>query len=191
MNDLIDRLGIGFKLSSFTENAGKFLKIFYFYLAFSGIFSFSLFLWEETTQCIEWGGFAASDAGRYDLLKQNCEMLDGIADTMEFINNWFVWMIPPQHFAYKSYIAGTRQYVECIQAEIFANQPILFIGEPVDSVFTYQTYHPAKNGLYVAVNKRVRVVLPGPPAAKSIQITGIARPDPEKSDGIVIDMSGV
>jgi hypothetical protein len=109
---------------------------------------------------------------------------------MVWINKPLIILNPFQYWAYESYIKATRNYVSTLQAEIFANQPILFIGEPVDSVFTYQTYHPAKNGLYVAVNKRVRVVLPGPPAAKSIQITGIARPDPEKSDGIVIDMSG-
>lgn len=157
------------------------------YLTLVGVISFSLFIGQEACQMTSFGNFSASDTRRYDLMKQNLSTMSNILSGMVWINKPLVILNPFQYWAYESYIKATRNYIETLEAEIFANEPGLFSGEQVSSLFTYQSYQPAKNGLYVAINKRVKVILSEPPESRSIQVAGTARPDPDKDSGIIID----
>ena len=183
---LIKRLQIKIWFSKILENTDLILKCFLFYMAFAGIFSFSCFLIEEMQQVTIWSGFPSQDTGRYDLLKENCELLEKSNKTAKFINKYFVWMLPPQQIAYKYYFESIDQYIKNIEGLILAKDPSLFIGTYKTMLFRYNSFKKAKNGLWVASNGKVKVILEEEPATKSIQISGILRADPEKAGGVII-----
>jgi len=118
----------------------KLLKLFYLYLSIVGLFSFSLFIQEESAQQITFSNFVNSDTHRYDLMLQNNIKLNKIADSMSIINKCFLWMQPFQCVAYGDYIESIRLYTQSIQALILAKDPGLFVNYkyPIDFKFYYQ-----------------------------------------------------
>lgn len=87
---------------------------------------------------------------------------------------------------YNKYYLATGQYIKTLEAEIMANSPSLFIGEHLEFGFKYDSYFKAKNGLYVARNKYIKIILEQEPTNKIIYISGIAQADPDKLGGIII-----
>jgi len=113
------------------------------YLTIIGVISFSLFIGQEACQMTSFGNFSASDTRRSDLMKQNLSTMSSILNGMVWINKPLIVLNPFQFWAYESYIKATRNYITTLEAEIFANEPILFIGEQVSTTFTYLKYHTA------------------------------------------------
>ncbi len=163
------------QLSKFKE----FLKFGALYLAFAGVFGFTIFIMEEGIQLLSFANFSASDTRSYGLMKD-------INGSLKAINKYFLWLIPPQQIGYNRYAQATDQYIKTLEAEIMANQPGLYANQYVSINFKHNSYSKAKNGLYIAKNKKVKVIMTQPPESKFIHITGMARPDPETLDGIVI-----
>ncbi len=164
-----------------------FLKCFYFYLAFAGIFSFTAFIAEESIQLLSFAQFSASDTRQYALMKENLEYMERINNSLKFLNTWCLWVIPPQQLGYRHYAAATDRYIETLKAEILANDPSVYIGEDVTIRFAYKGYERKNNGLWVARSKGVKVVLKDPPQSAIIEITGRLRADPEVPGGVVIE----
>jgi len=163
-----------------------FLKIIALYLAFAGVFGFTIFIMEEGIQLLSFANFSASDTRSYYLMKENLELMRSINGTLKTVNKYFLWLVPPQQVGYDKYAQATDQYIKTLEAEIMANEPGLYINQYVSIRFKYDSYTAAKNGLYVATNKRVKVILKQPPASGIIQVSGIVQPDPDRKDGILI-----
>lgn len=181
---LLLKLSINFNKIIFNINTC--LKVFYFYLAFVGIFGFALFISEEACQVIMWGSFAAQNANRYDLLKSNCKAIDKISQTSRWINNKFMWINPFQYWSYGAFLDGNQLYVNSIQALIMANEPGLYIGEIVNISFKYETYTAAQNGLSVVQNDRIKIILNAEPKTNPVHVTGVVEADPDRAGGIII-----
>ena len=164
----------------------EFLKFGALYLAFAGVFGFTIFIMEEGIQLLSFANFSASDTRSYGLMKENLDLMKDINSSLKSINKYFLWLIPPQQIGYNRYAQATDQYIKTLEAEIMANQPGLYANQRVSIIFKHNSYSKAKNGLYVAKNKKVKVIMAQPPESKFIHITGMARPDPEMMDGIVI-----
>ena len=174
------------KSGKIKDNINLFLKMFYFYLSFVGIFGFSLFIAEESIQTIVFGSFAAQTAHRYDLLKTNIEAIEGITKTSRTINTWCMWINPFQYWSYGAFLDGSELYVTSVKALILANAPELYINEKISMAFKPDSYSAAQNNLFIAENRSIKVILRQAPASKTIQVTGMAQADPDKKDGIVI-----
>ena len=183
---LIQKLKIKIWFSKIFENTEFILKCFLFYMAFAGIFSFSCFIFEEQQQILVFSNFPSQDTRRYDLLKENCEMLEQSNRVAKFVNKWFVWMLPPQQIAYRYYFESIDQYIVNIEGLILAKDPSLFIGEHITMVFRYTNFKKAKNGLWIASNGKVKVVLSQEPATKSLKLSGVLRPDPDRAGGVIL-----
>jgi len=164
----------------------EFLKFGALYLAFAGVFGFTIFIMEEGIQLLSFANFSASDTRSYGLMKENLELMRNINGSLKAINKYFLWLIPPQQIGYTRYAQATDQYIKTLEAEIMANQPGLYANQYVSINFKHNSYSKAKNGLYIAKNKKVKVIMTQPPESEFIHITGMARPDPETLDGIVI-----
>lgn len=184
--DFFKKIKLKIKFQKSIETINVVLKLFFFYLAFIGIFGFSLFILEEITQVNCWAIFAASDANRYDLIKKNCDIISQTNESAKWINKYFMWINPFQYLAYKAYADGIDVYIETQQAFILANDPSVYIGEYVTLQFKYNTYKPAKNGLFAAVNNKIKIILQESPKQKTIQVSGIVRPDPDRLGGVII-----
>lgn len=184
--DLLSQLRIKIWFENAFKRAELFLKCFYFYLAFVGIFGFSCFIMEESIQCIQWGSFAAQDAKRYDLVRDNCDMIVKINSKLDTINTYFMWINPFQYWSYGAFVDATNTYVASLQSLVLANDPEVYLGRTMAVTFKYNNFKKAKNGLWVAVNNKIRVVLSEEPTTKTVLISGLLRPDPEKAGGVVI-----
>jgi len=184
--ELFKKIKVKIKFQKPINFINTFLKCFFFYLAFIGIFGFSLFILEEITQVNCWAVFAASDAKRYDLIKKNCDIISQTNETAKWINKYCMWINPFQYLAYKAYADGIDVYLETQQAFIMANDPAVYINEYVTMRFKHNAYKPGKNGLYIATNNKIKVILVGPPAARILNISGIVRLDPDRSGSVII-----
>lgn len=168
------------------ERVELFLKCFYFYLAFVGIFGFSLFIAEESIQCIQWGTFAAQDAKRYDLVRDNCDMIKKINTRLKWVNSYFMWINPFQYWSYGAFGDATDTYVASLESLVLAHEPEVYLNEYMTITFKYNSFKKAKNGLWIASNGKVSVILDAEPTSKSIKISGKLRPDPERAGAVII-----
>jgi hypothetical protein len=135
----------------------KGLKFFYLYLSIVGIFSFSCFIFEEANQTLMFANFSCSDTHRYDLMKKNIERMAEINDHLALINKVLLCLQPIQWLAYSDFIDATQQYIESIQAEIFASDPGLYLNETVTFNFYWKSAKKTKTG-YVLKAGRLSLV---------------------------------
>jgi len=168
------------------KNIDIFLKCFFFYLAFVGIFGYSVFIMQEGAQLLSFSNFSASDTRQYALLRQNIDYMSEINKSIRFFTKYFLWMIPPQHKSYFHYANSIELYVETLRAEILANDPSVYLNEHISLTFKYNSFKKAKNGLWIASNGKVKVILISEPESKSIEISGILRADPDKAGGVIL-----
>lgn len=176
---------LNFKIFHVNKILG-FVKVFYFYLAFVGIFGFSLFIAEEAMQVCMWGNFAAQDAGRYDLIKNNIETIGKTNEIFQKINDSCMWINPFQYWGYGAWSDGTDAYVASMQGLILAKEPSLYTSERISMNFKWDSYKRGKNGFYVAVNGKVKVILNFEPKKKTLAISGVVSIDPDVEKGVII-----
>jgi len=162
------------------------LQCFYLYLAFAGIFGFSLFIAEEIMQINMWANFAASDANRTDLILKNCATIEKTNNISKSINKYFMWLLPPQQWAYEALGEGVDVYLETQRAYVLARSPELFIGQDIKIDFMYKSYTPGKNNLFVLKNQKVKVIVNKIPSGTVVNITGTVLADPAVTGGVII-----
>jgi len=163
-----------------------FLQCFYFYLAFIGIFGFSLFIAEEQMQINMWSIFAASDVNRTDLILKNCKVIESTNEVSKIINKYFMWLNPWQRWSYAALNDGVDVYLETQRAYVLATSPELFIGKEIKLDFKYKSYTPGKNNLFTLKNKKVKIITNKMPNNSVIHVTGIVQPDPTVAGGVII-----
>lgn len=137
-------------------------------------------------QICMWGNFAAQDAQRYDLIKANLEAIEKTNHVFRKINNYCMWINPFQKWSYGAWSDGTNHYVASMQGLILANEPNLYLGQYVSIQFKWDSFKPAKNGYYIAKNKKVKVLLKYAPKNQIISVSGTVQSDPEVQNGIII-----
>jgi len=174
------------KAKYFGDKFILFLKWVALYLALVGVVSFSCFIMEESIQLLSFAQFSASDTRQYSLMKDNLDMMAEITDSLDFTNKFFLWLLPPQRMGYDYYVKATRQYIKTLEGEILANNPSVYIGRHVDIKFRHKSFKPAKNGLYIAQNNKVKAILTSQPNTQEITISGVIQPDPDKLGGVII-----
>jgi hypothetical protein len=125
-------------LSNLSDKLSSALKIFYLYLSVIGIFSFSLFICEESIQMNTFANFSCTDTNRYDLVKKNIDQITVICGHMRWINKILMCMQPFQWLAYEDYIESSETYVESMQAAVLAHDPGLYEGEKLGFEFYYK-----------------------------------------------------
>lgn len=165
----------------------KALKFIALYLAVAGLFGFSCFIMEEGVQLLSFAQFSASDNKQYALMKRNLDYMEQINKSLKFMNTWFLWMLPPQQAGYRHYAAATDRYIETLRAEVLANDPSVYVGEQVTLRFQFDSYEKKHNNLWVAKNRRVKILLDAPPGGKVIEIEGILKPDPDIAGGVILE----
>jgi hypothetical protein len=155
------------------------LRAFYVYLAFVGIFAFSLFIAQEATQIVIWANFNGLSERRYHLVKDNLDFLEDINDTGKFINTYFMWINPVQRWSYNAFHRGTDQYIATIQAAVLAHEPELYIGRELDFQFKYQSSHRLDTGDWELRNRDMSVRVPGRPEGNYVTVRGTLQRSPE------------
>jgi len=184
--ELYESLQSKFMAWRIIDRTKVFLQCFYFYLAFIGIFGFSLFIIEETQQINMWAIFAASDANRTDLILKNCQVIDEMNKGSKWINKWFMWINPFQQYSYAALNKGVDVYLETQRSYVLAKSPELYIGQIIELDFKYQSYIPGKNNLNTFKNKKVKVIASKSQRIGVIHIKGLVLPDPNVTGGVII-----
>ena len=150
-----------------------FLKSLLAYIAFIGIFGFSLFICEEGSQVIMWSNFSALDANRYDLVKINYEAIEKTNETFDLINKYFMWCNPFQQWGYEAYSVAMTNYTNTMKAMCIARAPSLYIGDKVTIRFKYTRAITLESGKFKLINSRLSVITTQMPAKNPAQYTGI------------------
>ncbi len=163
-----------------------FLKAILTYLAISGVFGFSCFLMQEGAQMLSFANFSASDTKQYQLMKVNLEYMSEIEDSINFLNKYFLWLIPPQQKSYEHYANSLGLYIKTLEMEVLANAPELYLDQEINMQFQYASYKPGKNNLFVLKNKKIKIITNKIPDGPVLHVQGIAQPDPEVASGIII-----
>lgn len=157
----------------------KFTKLLYAYVAIVGIFGFSCFIVEESVQMLTFANFSADDAGKCDLILENCNRMDQMADHLETINTVFMWLQPVQMYAYDDFVISTRQYVRTQRQVCLARAPELFVNQSVDMQFSYRSARRSTDAPeWLLTNGRITAAVGTRPKETTTRITGIL----EKTD---------
>jgi len=151
----------------------NFLKFLLAYIAFIGIFGFSLFICEEGSQVIMWSNFSALDANRYDLVKINYEAIEKTNETFDLINKYFMWCNPFQQWGYEAYSVAMTNYTNTMKAICIARAPSLYIGDKVTIRFKYTRAQTLPTSKYKLINSRLSVISKTMPTENPAQYTGI------------------
>lgn len=163
------------------------LKFIALYIAVAGIVGFSIFIHEEAIQLLSFANFSASDTRQYHLLKDNLDHMKEINESLRWLNNHFMWMVPPQLLGYRHYANATDAYIRTLTAEVLRHDPAALVGERVDMPFVPESLSPGHNGLWIARARGVRIILKSEPTTKTVFVSGVLRPDPEFKGGVVIE----
>jgi hypothetical protein len=187
---IFEALALNYKLKAgrFYTFAMGFLKLFYFYLAFVGMFGFSAFIMEEANQILTFSQFSASSHRNYAAMKQTIELSEKINTKMRWIADWCLWLIPPQQVAYRAYADSQDQYNMVLRQEILANEPDLFIGEYISIVgFKHLSYGRTEADDWELRSRDISVIvkqsrLPAGPATATLKVTGVL----QRKDGRLV-----
>jgi hypothetical protein len=163
------------------------LRGFYVYLAFVGIFAFSLFIAQEATQIVIWANFNGLSEKRYNLVKANLDFLEDINNTGKFINKYFMWINPVQKWSYNAFHRGTDQYINTIQAAVLAHEPALYADQAITFEFKYTSSSRLESGDWELRNRDISVRVPERPDGEYINIQGVIRKLP--GGRVVIDLT--
>ena len=113
----------------------SFLKYFSVYLAMAGLVTFSLFMVEESFQCVQFGTWAAQDAKRWDIVMEGVELMEKTTKTLNIINYSFGYIQPLSWFAYRAYSKSSKYYTRCLESLVFAHAPWLLDGRSIEFDF--------------------------------------------------------
>jgi len=170
----LDKIRLAKKLSDYY---GLFLKTLFAYLAFVGIFGFSLFIMEEASQVIMWANFSATDQHRFDLVKKNCEAIKRINQYGRTLNKYAGWLNPFQMMAYDAFHDGTDLYADTLLQQALAGDPSLFIGEKISVQINWISYEKQISGKVRLSARTFSCDVEDIPKSKTIAVTGVISVD--------------
>lgn len=151
----------------------RILKGFYIYLAIVGIFSFSLFIMEESCQTITFATFSAKDANRYDIIKSNYELMANINSHMRILNKALIFLQPITMFAYSDFSRATDQYIATMKAVCIARDPGLYVGERITINFQYKKATRQPDKTVKLLSNKIVILVKDMPIDNPVKITGV------------------
>ena len=156
------------------------LTIIASYLAWAGVVSFTMFIYEEGIQTAMFSTWASKDAGDWQTVKMGYETMDEINEQMKLFNAIVGWTQP---FAYKSYGAYARSaevYIRAKRAEVLSRAPSLFIDEDVEFDMIIHSWEPdATSTGYIVYHGAIRIYLDDMPEERmrELYVTGTMQED--------------
>lgn len=135
-----------------------FPKWFGLYLGLIGLVTFNCFILEEGFQTVMFSSWAAFDAREYRLIKREVQTLKSLKNTLNIINNIGGWINPFGWVAYNGYVRAENEYIDAMNAKLFANAPELFDGEIITFTFHPQEEEPGENNKTYYRNGKITVV---------------------------------
>ena len=150
-----------------------YLSFFAIYLSIAGLSSFSMFIIEESIQCVQFGTWQAISAQDWPLVKKGAVLMKGINKSLKAVNYSTGWINPLAFLSYYDYMLASDYYVEALNANIFANDPGLFAGEIVTFKFNPDEIENRADGQVVLRNRNIEVMTNiTPPDGLPLRVTG-------------------
>ena len=150
-----------------------FLSIFMVYISIAGLVTFANFILEESFQTIMFGTWPASDAKRWDIVKEGINLMHKNIITGKVLNYSIGWVQPLAFISYHSYFKSAQFYMKSLNAKCLANAPELYVGETV-VLNSFMAKSVKSNGSgYVTNIGKINVVFNTMPELnKSMEIKG-------------------
>jgi len=139
------------------------------YISVTGLFTFSLFITEESIQTAMFGTWQAIDARDWDVVKFGADRIRNANQLLKAVNYSVGWIQPLSFLAYRAYGHSTDAYLKGLDAKIFANAPELFDGSEISTSFTPQEVRETPEG-FLHINRRVSFL------SKEKRVVGVACP---------------
>ena len=144
------------------------------YLAVAGAAGFAAFICEEAIQMLAFANFAAEDAGRCDLVRDNTDLAGRINGALKLIVNGLLWINPPQFLAYRQFVKATEAYVITQHARCAARDPALYEGRIVTLRLNWTRLRKTSEGFEITAG-RFRATLPERPEGSPVTVIGILK----------------
>lgn len=141
------------------------------YLTIAGMITFSLFILEEAFQTTMFGTWPAQDAGRWDIVKQGCNTMDGIILTMNIVNYSVGWFQPLAFISYRAYAKSAKLYVRGLRSKAIQNAPSLFLGNDIDMEFEVKSIQTIEKGFLIR-SGRFAVIRKQRPKDRVLNVSG-------------------
>ena len=154
----------------------EFPKWFGLYLALSGLITFNMFILEESFQTCMFGSWPAQNAKEWPLVKRNLATMRTIQKTLKIVNYVGGWINPIAFVSYSAYVDSETEYIDGLNALVFANAPELYHGERV--TFNFQPGETEYEKDYMKMRNGSLTVLA---RAKTPVVTGVVN----VNDGLV------
>ncbi len=106
-----------------------FPKYFGVYLGLCGLWGFSCFICEEAIQTSFFSTWQAIPCEEWRLVKRSLDNMRFIKKGMVIINHCGGQINPLAYFSYVAYARSTQDYIDALEARVFANAPALFENE--------------------------------------------------------------
>jgi len=134
----------------------KIIRFMFGYLSVIGTIGFSLFIFEESIQTLQFSMFMIDKTEQYEVMQKNIDIIASINDKMSLLNNAIGWTNPIGWFGYNAFSEATRAYVNSARIKIFIRQPSLLIGHNISfSLKYYNVRH--LDGYFEYTNKDITV----------------------------------
>jgi hypothetical protein len=149
------------------------LSFFAIYLSIAGLSSFSMFIIEESIQCVQFGTWQAISAQDWPLVKKGAVLMKGINKSLKAVNYSTGLINPLSFLSYYDYMLASDYYVEALNANIFANDSGLFNGEVVSFKFSPDEIEKRADGQVILRNRNIEVLTKEvPPEGLPLRVTG-------------------
>ena len=150
------------------------------WFAIVSLFSFGLFIFEESGQVTMFGIWAAQDAKDWILVKKGIDKIENINRIMRTINHAIGWIHPIGYLSYKSYAEGTDSYIASSRSKCFAHAPELFENERIRFSFAPQSVRQI-DGKYHYQGRNLTVI-----TARKLLLGQLA-----EINGVVVNDNGI
>jgi hypothetical protein len=137
--------------------AKAFFSVFAVYISIAGAVGFSCFILEEAFQTAMFATWQAKDAGDWRLVKKGAGLMEGINAHLKVVNYGIGWINPLSFLSYYDFSCAENYYIESLNANIFAHEPLAFIGERV--TFRFKPEETERIGIVIALKARGMTVL--------------------------------
>jgi hypothetical protein len=163
----------------------KFFNGLKWYLMFTGLFTFSMFILEESLQTAMFGIWPAKNAKQWANVKRGLDLMEKINWWLKVVNYTGGWIQPLGFISYKAYNEAADSFIQGSIAEVLANEPDLYVNCKIQADFIPKKIEALEDGTWLAINGRMAVkVKTMPSLGEAIHVEGILH---KAGDRLVIE----
>lgn len=140
-----------------------------------GIVTFTLFIFEEATQMVVYGTWAADKAKDFKLQLKGVRVVETLNSQVKWINNGIGWIHPFAFFSYRGWADATDYWIEAQHARLFAQAPEIYAGQKVKVNVTPERIDHLEDGIVILTAGQLTVITKERDLSPPVLVEGTAK----------------